>query len=144
VTLLCASPRLPQRFGRVPVCFAFADRPRLADEPTVQLPLANLVAQRGSRHPETGSGFGKGQHLAGELRPRLMDDGLAVGVTAPAATSDIAGRAAHVEPSGVGLCFELVDEDFELRHPVLLGGAVHGPNLHPIVYVVKPYFQALS
>lgn len=134
-----------ERLPAVAFDLALRDGPRLADEPTLQLPAMDLDAQRGSRQPETGGGFGQGEHL---LRPKnhrgfplsSQRDPVGMGnrriTAAPLADACIACRASNREAPLIGSPSGLLKKCCDcLIH--LVSFVVCAENVHGIAYVVK-------
>ena len=130
MTLLRTS--LPQRLRAVALDLALRDGPRLADEPSAQLPAMDLNAQRGSRHPETGSGFGQGEHLGleaqehGPLAAEITDLVAIDAVTAEHRLGDPSDHPA--QRTG------LLERDFAL----LVRGGTFGVDLRPVRHFELP------
>lgn len=55
-------PELPPMIAGVPFHLALRDEPVTAALDGTQFSFAMLMAKRGSRQPETGGGFGEGEH----------------------------------------------------------------------------------
>ena len=140
---------LPQRLGTVPLDLAFGDGPRLAHEPSLELPLADLSAQRRRRHPQSGCRLSEREHLLSTferdpLRMRGDVIGAAMdrdaGLETELADPSVADRAADVRAVGrvpFGDGGDEVFDPFGLRHLVPLRAAVDIRKIRAIAYVVN-------
>ena len=115
------TPDTSQRLGAVPLDLAFGDGPRLADQPSTQLSLADLSAQRRRRHPESGCRLSECEHL------------LAVVFAARFARSILGVVVLMLRD----LVAPLAAGAFGGSHLVLLVGAVHVNNVRAIAYIVN-------
>lgn len=130
-----------QRLHAVSLDLAATDGPCLPDEMTAQLPTLYLVAQRRSRHPEKGSGFGEGEHLARSRGEAVgATERLALGVEAVLPESRVVDRTTDVGPVNLVVALDErlvggVPVD-RLAHLGLLLGC-HALNVRAIGHVVK-------
>lgn len=114
----------------------FRDGPRLADEPSAQLAVADLAAKRRSRQPETGGGFGQGEHLGHDFGMRslifhdLIETGLERGTLGLGALLGRVGEQLHKAR------LRSLVEHLRCVHRFSFGSAARD-NLHHIVQVVK-------
>ena len=61
--MILLRPELAPMLAAVPFDLPLRDGPDRADLASAELPVADLVTQRGSRQPETVGGFVEGEHL---------------------------------------------------------------------------------
>lgn len=141
MTLLRWASDLAQRLGAVSLHLALRDGPRLADEPSTEAPVVDLVAQRVRRHPESECRLSEREHL----RTKRSDDrgaefvgALPDGLCAATPSAVRAGEryAFHRASRAGSVELGLLAVGAGVSH--LVSSVVCASNLDGIAYVVNP------